>query len=244
MSLRGDITDFPLTEIVQIIGVSRQSGTLVLDGEISKLSISFRAGKPVQTASANNRYKIGELLLKNREVERRDVIDALLIQKRHTENGDYKRIGNILVEMGIVSPHTMNRYLSDQITESLYDILSEKQGTFEFNPEKRETDSDDLVALDIEELIFQGLREIENKTKIKDTLLSGKTVYEHNDSIVERDAVLLTNEERLVLSVVDGTRQVNDIVGVTDIPSSEIIRILSKLINMSYIESDSTTISN
>ncbi len=238
MSLRGNIIDFPLTEIVQIIGTNRQTGTLVLDGEISKLSISFRDGKPVPAGSANNREKIGELLLKNNELDRRDVIDAMLIQKRQSDKGNNKRIGNILVEMGIVSPRIINKYLSDQIVESLYDILSEKNGTFEFSPEGTNPENDDSIALDIEELILQGLQQIDDRAKIKDTLLSGETVYKHNINIVERDALLLTNKERLILSLVDGTRSVEDILNTIDIPKSDVIQILYKLINMSYIEID------
>ncbi len=235
MSLRGDITDFPLTEIVQIIGASRQSGTLVLDGEISKLSIRFHDGKPVQTESADNREKIGEMLLKNNEVERRDVMDAILIQKRHSENGDEKRIGNILVEMGTVSPRIIDKYLSNQIKESLYEILSEKKGTFRFETEEKNPETNEPVTIDIEELILQGLREIEDRAKIKDILLTPDAVLQPNDIIIERDGRLLTNDERLVLSLVNGERPVQGIYDILDMPKDEITRNLYKLTNMSFI---------
>ena len=238
MTLRGDIIDFPLAEIVQIIGASRQTGTLMLDGEISKLSISFRDGKPVLTDSADNCERIGELLLKSKDVDRRDVIDAMLIQKRHSEKGDKKRIGKILIEMGIVSPHTINKYISNQIRESLYDILSERKGTFQFEAEEVDVDTDEPITLDIEELILQGMRHIEDRTRIKDTLLMAETVYHHDKKIVDRDGPLLTNYERLVLSLVDGKRPVKGILDIIDIPKFDVIQILYKLINMSYIYSN------
>ncbi len=236
MTLRGDITDCPLTEIVQIIGASRQTGTLVLDGEISKLSIRFRNGKPVQTESADNREKIGEILLRNNEVDRRDVIDAILIQKRYSENGDDKRIGNILIEMGTVSPRIIDKYLSNQIIESMYEILSEKKGTFRFETEETDPDTNEPATLNIEELILQGLRQIEDRARIKDKLLMPEAVFQPDIEIVNRDARLLTNDERLVLSLVDGSRPVAEIFKILDIPKPEATQILYKLINMSYIQ--------
>jgi len=240
MSLRGDITDFPLTEIVQIISVSQQTGTLVLNGEVSKLSISFRSGKPILAGSAGNREKIGELLLKGNEVNRRDIIDAMLIQKNCSDNGSSKRIGKILIEMGTVSPQIINKYLSDQIVNSLYDILSEKKGTFEFNPEEGYLETEHPIALDIDELIIQGIRHIDDRAKIKDTLLSAKAIYHHNKNIVDRNAPLLANDERLVLSLVDGTRSIEDVVNIIDIPNANVKQILYKLISMSYLEFDNT----
>lgn len=236
MALRGDITDFPLTEIVQILGASRQTGTLVLDGEISKLSIRFRNGKPVQTESADNREKIGEILLKNNEIDRRDVIDAILIQKRYSENGDNKRIGNILIEMGTISPRIIDKYLSDQIIESLYEILSEKKGTFCFETEEANPETDEAIALNIEELILQGMRQIEDRARIKDTLLTPGAIFQPDNDIVDRDGRLLTNDERLVLSMVDGSRPVKELFKILDIPKPEVTQILYKLINMSYIQ--------
>jgi hypothetical protein len=244
MTLRGDITDFPLTEIVQIIGASRQNGTLVLDGEISKLSIRFRNGKPVQTESADNREKIGEILLKNNELDRRDVIDAILIQKRYSENGDNKRIGNILIEMGTVSPRIIDKYLSDQIIESMYEILSEKKGTFRFETEETNPDAKETITLNIEELILQGLRQIEERAKIKDTLLTPEAVFQPDIDIVDRDGRLLTNDERLVLSLVNGSRPVKEIFKILDIPKLEVTQTLYKLINMSYIQIDAKTTHN
>jgi len=235
MTLRGDITDFPLTEIVQIIGASRQTGTLVLDGEISKLSIRFHNGNPVQTESTDNREKIGEILMKNNEVDRRDVIDAILIQKRYSENGDNKRIGNILIEMGSVSRRIIDKYLSTQTIESMYEILSEKKGTFRFETEETNPDANEPVTLNIEELILQGLRQIEDRAKIKDTLLTPEAVFQPDIEIVDRDGRLLTNDERLVLSLVNGSRPVEEIFKILDIPKSEVTQILYKLINMSYI---------
>ncbi|MCP4229036.1 MAG: DUF4388 domain-containing protein [bacterium] len=241
MSLNGDITDFPLTEIVQIIGTSRRTGTLVLDGEAGKLSVSFHEGKPIHADSTDSRVKLGELLLKNNEINRRDVVDAILIQKRGSESGDAKRFGAILIEMGAVSPNVISKYVSNQIKESLYDILSERTGKFRFDPGEVAYDTDDFVSVDIEELILQGLRQIDEMARIKETFPSNETVYRRNEMIVERDAGLLHNDERLILSLIDGQRSLNDVYGLATFRRFDVIQIIDKLTDMDYIENVENT---
>jgi hypothetical protein len=236
MSLNGDITDFPLTEIVQIIGTSKRTGTLVLDGEAGKLSVSFHDGRPIYADPTDSRVKLGELLLENNEINRRDVVDAILIQKRTSESGSKKRFGAILVEMGAVSPKTISKYVSNQIKESLYDILSEKKGKFRFDPGDVAYDTDDFVSIDIEELILQGLRQIDEMAKIKESIPPPKTVYRQNELIVTRDAKFLDNDERLVLSLINGERSILDIYGLAPLRRFDIIRIIHKLEDMSFIE--------
>ena len=93
-----------------------------------------------------------------------------------------------------------------------------------------------MAYYQIAQLILQGLREIEDRAKIKDILLSPDAVLQPNDIIIERDGRLLNNDERLVLSLVNGERPVQGIYDILDMPKDEITRNLYKLTNMSYIQ--------
>ena len=72
--------------------------------------------------------------------------------------------------------------------------------------------------------------------KIKESVPPPETVYQQNETIVARDAKFLSNDERLVLSLVNGERTINDIYGLVTLRRFDVIRIIHKLEDTDYIE--------
>jgi hypothetical protein len=236
MAFSGDITDFSLPEIVQVIGYSGRTGRLEINGNIVNLSIVFCNGNPVRITPGHNSVMLGQLLVRGDEIDPAGLNKALTIQEDYIQNGRNKRLGNILLDLGLIDRETLDRYLSLQIRDSFYDILSERKGTFEFMSSADLSDTDDISPINIPDLILNGMREIETRAKIKEVITSNDVVLKKNPKIEVTDIGLLIDEERMVYFAVDGIKSVAEILKSANLAHLNVMEALYRLIKKSYIK--------
>ena len=112
MTFSGNIADFSLTEIVQTISSSDRTGQLIINGKIVKVSVIFRDGKPVRTIPEYSSVMLGQLLIRGKEIDPVGLNTALAIQQNHKKVDKSKRLGSILLDLGLIERKTLNKYLS------------------------------------------------------------------------------------------------------------------------------------
>ncbi|HLB25691.1 MAG TPA: DUF4388 domain-containing protein, partial [Nitrospirota bacterium] len=130
MSLVGRLEDLALSDIFQIISLSKKTGTLVLKSKAGAAVVVFRSGQVVQAATDNLRDTLGNILISRGLIAEADLSRALETQKR-IKGG--KRLGQILVEMGVLSQDTLEETIREQIEEMIYSLLTWEEGFFNFD---------------------------------------------------------------------------------------------------------------
>jgi len=231
----GEIKDFPLPEVVQIISQSKKTGLLEIDGATTKVSIDFYDGVPTKIDSSGNYERLGELLLKDNRITRRDVINALVIQNRIESRNGWKRIGIILVNMGAVDEGLVKDYVKEQIRISLHTVLSECSGSFRFDANVRYDIPVEKIEISIDEILINGFGEIEELALAKSHIKSLLNVPKRNSDVDEPMLLRLNNDERLLLSLVNGKRNYGEIKELSRLPDYVFYRILLKAKNKLYI---------
>ena len=68
MSFEGDIKDFSLAEVMQIIGQGGKTGTLAVEGERETIWVYYKEGKAVFATPSNLREQLGTILLQDGEI--------------------------------------------------------------------------------------------------------------------------------------------------------------------------------
>ncbi|HEY3347212.1 MAG TPA: DUF4388 domain-containing protein [Nitrospirota bacterium] len=129
MSLVGRLEDLALSDIFQIISLSKKTGTLVLKSKAGAAVVVFRNGQIVQAATDNLRDTLGNILIGKGLITENDLTRALEIQKS-IKGG--KRLGQILVENGSLSQETLEDIIREQIEDMIYSLLSWVDGFFNF----------------------------------------------------------------------------------------------------------------
>jgi len=99
----------------------------------------------------------------------------------------------------------------EQIQDSAFDFFSWLDGEFEFSADEKVTDEDILVQMDVEHVIMEGCRRIDEWELIFEQLGSLERVprLAYNDRIEDRGEVTLTAEEWRVLVRIDGRADMN-----------------------------------
>jgi hypothetical protein len=131
MSLVGRLEDLALSDIFQIISLSKKTGTLILKNKAKGSAVVvFRNGQIIQAATDNLRDTLGNILISKGAVSENDLTRALEAQKRVKGT---KRLGQIMVEMGAISQDVLEETIRGQIENMVYSLLAWEEGFFNFD---------------------------------------------------------------------------------------------------------------
>lgn len=129
MNLVGNLEDLGLGEILQIIGVSRKSGTLSLRNRGHEAAIVFRHGQVVRASSSMFPQSLGELLTTS------SVIDPIILRKAlalQQSEGFLERLGAILVKHFNVNPEMIEEVVRRQVERVVLSLLEWNDGSYDF----------------------------------------------------------------------------------------------------------------
>jgi len=128
---QGNLKEFSVGDLVQLLKLQKRTGSLDLDGTENQVTIYFKAGKMVDIFWRNrpDSKKLANTLIKNKLLTEKEAYLALGHQKK-----SIKRLGTILFTMGFVSKKDIVKALSVHTIEAIMGIASMVQGSFAFSP--------------------------------------------------------------------------------------------------------------
>ena len=129
MSLVGNLEDLGLGEILQIVSLSRKSGSLSLHSRGREGKIVFRNGQVVSANSSSFQESLGELLVQKGVVDRQALKKALAIQQQEECR---ERLGAILINRFGVSDELIEKLVGEQIEKVVYSLFAWSEGSFDF----------------------------------------------------------------------------------------------------------------
>ncbi len=183
MALKGTLKDFGIAEILQLIGQQAKSGVLHLKNKDEEIHVQMAEGSVVSAECAGRKAKekLGELLIRAGFIAREELELALEIQKR-----TLRRLGDILVEMGVVSKGDLREMTALQMTETVYKLFHWKSGTYEFEPGVVEWSRDTVVPLRAESVLMEGFRQVDEWPMIRRKVGSMAMTFERLGDADER----------------------------------------------------------
>jgi len=155
MSLEGRLEDLGLSDIFQIITLSKRSGVLTLIRKEGTGRLVFTQGQVIY-ATSDTRSRLGYTLVRKGIITNEDLEYALRIQKGR---GSMKPIGTLLLEMGALEQEALEREIREHIVLIVKDLLGWSTGSFHF--ELGPIMEDEVVlktGLNTEFLLLEGAR--------------------------------------------------------------------------------------
>ena len=127
--MQGKISDFSIPDIFQLVSSQEKSGSLSISGDDRVTIFLFSGGRivDVQPDRRESKSLLGTML--------RDagyLTDSELKRFLASQGTGGKKIGEILVEKGKIPKEVVARYLVLQIKESLFDVLTLREGEYRF----------------------------------------------------------------------------------------------------------------
>jgi hypothetical protein len=216
MALQGDLRDFSITEIVQLIGQQFKTGVLNVKHGRKKVEIYFVDGMIVHVFS-NYRAKkdlLGEILVKAQVITQQQLDQALKLQQ---ETLQY--LGEILIDLQWLKKEEVLRVIQNQIYETIYDLFRWGEGHFRFDLKLVEKYRRIPLALSPENALLNVLRMLDEWPQIENKISSSYIVFEKvpAEEMVDRYDMeelgeKMSAEGEVVHGLVDGERTVQEII--------------------------------
>jgi tetratricopeptide (TPR) repeat protein len=130
VALEGPLKEFHIQDVFQLLDLGRKSGVLRVRSELRQVSgtVSFEQGGVVAASLGHESHLLGSRLVRLGKISEDELARARAIQ----ESGDSRRLGDILVDNGVISRRELDRQLKGQIEDVIFHLLGWSEGYFRF----------------------------------------------------------------------------------------------------------------
>ncbi len=236
MAIEGPLRELGIHDVFQLLDLSRKTGTLRVHSpeRNNEGSVYFDAGTIVAATMKSNPHLLGTILERSGKATAADLARATAMQRA----GDKRRVGEILVAHGIVTPRDIDRFMRQQIETVVFDLMSWSEGFFSFTEEPaRPMRKDIAVRVSTESLLMEGARRIDEWSRMADKIPDARVTprLAPLDDGPESFIDLLPREWE-VLSVIDGERNLHEIGKRLVLPEFEVAKIIYGMLSTGLIE--------
>ncbi|MCX7626212.1 MAG: DUF4388 domain-containing protein [Candidatus Sumerlaeaceae bacterium] len=235
MELEGKLNPtLSLPEILQFLSMGKLTGTLTVHHGNYSVRLYLRRGKIVNSSSLGRPRKLGQMLVNQGLVPRQEVEEALRYQRSLPNPPP---LGQILIERGLLTRDQLRQAIRLQLEEEMWDLFSLQEGVFKFDYGDEDSVGEVLVELDIEPLIIEGTRRLDEWVRIVRNVPGDSAIPVLRPLVVEdaREEMQLSDSEWKILSLINGTANVGSIVARSGIGKFETYRILNSFLAAGYI---------
>jgi CheY-like chemotaxis protein len=231
--MSGDIAAIPLAEILQLLQLQRQSGTVRVNNGKSAVTISIRQGLIdfVQARGAAEEYRLGRYFVEKGSVTR-DQVEELL----RTRVAGGTLTGEAIVAAGHATPDDLKEALAKQSSELVYDVLRWPYGRFAFTREPFPPEAEAArLGLGIAALVLEGFRRVDEWRLMESTIHFDQIVYVDPNALGAIGDDKLTRTDKLVLAAIDGGRTVNEVIKESAVGSFDAIKAVYQFLQSRVI---------
>src|SRR3990172_7324221 len=224
MALRGNLRDFTITQLLNLINLASKTGTLIVDGPADQAQVAFREGK---LAFARIGQEDGSLatVLHNANMLTANQYRTLL--ERSGQMTD-KELGLLLINAGYVSQEDILHNLQLHFTEIVRRLFTWVEGFFRFENEMLAPEDRINVRLDLENIIIEGSRQLREWEQLQDEIPSLDMALKFTDHPLTN--LNLNVEEWRVVKFVDPKNSMHQIAKSNKLSDLEIRRIVYGLL--------------
>ncbi|RMD97304.1 MAG: DUF4388 domain-containing protein [Deltaproteobacteria bacterium] len=229
----GRLEEISFPQILNYLFWVRESGILILENEQDIVQIYFHHGYPRRIDSS---FTPQPSLIEILEVEGKlsaDTVEAL----RRQEGEKRQKIGEVLLQEGLISSHDLYLALKLQALEKILYLFQWKEGSFRFEF-KEGIEGESFIEAKPAEIILTGIRRYYDLSDYwtffepyEDALVIPKQTTPH-----DIETLKLLPQERRLLSFIDGHRTLQEVLEKGRMSLSEKLNFLFALIVMGAIE--------
>lgn len=229
MALKGTLKDFPLSDIFQLIGQQRKSGSLFIKNSTQKARIIFDDGKVILCTflESDSELLLGNMLLNSQVVTAVQLQEAVIQQKAQGRS-----IGDTLIQLKYITSAILAEFIKLQIDEILFRIFEWDDGFYEFIAEKIKFNKNIIEAQSAEAVLMESFRKKDEWPKILSTIESLDNVFVMNRAALN---TIKNPEDRKVAELFDGERNLKKIIHLSRIGTFECARITAELIRNEHL---------
>jgi tetratricopeptide (TPR) repeat protein len=232
--VKGAIEPGVVPALLRSIYGGRLSGMLRFIREEERRSVRFMGGHIVYGEASVASLRLGAVLVAAQRVEAAVIERATEVMQR-----DRKRLGAVLVEMGILDQNGLEEALALHVRAILTSVFSLRSGTYTFQEQDPEAflEDDWPLAVSTAEAVLAAARAVHGREDVRFALGSLDAVLlVSDDPLILYQRMDLGAEEAVVLARVDGTRSAREVMRLSSLGETTAERSLFALLCTGIVE--------
>jgi tetratricopeptide (TPR) repeat protein len=237
MAIKGSLKEASLPDVIQLLFLGRRTGCLALADQHNFGTIYLDEGQIVYASIVNRRDRLGDILLRKGRITAEQLQKAIEAQDDDRQH----KLGEILVGLGILSRAEVEEYMRLQIEEAVYYLFTWTSGTFNFEAGVRPEREDFLVRISPEALLLEGARRVDEWSLIEKKIPSFDLIFSVDHQHIHQSAPTLSVEQQRLLPLIDGTRDVRQLIDDSGMVEFEVGKALYGLITAGFAHRTGTS---
>jgi hypothetical protein len=244
MGLEGTLRVFSLTDIFQVLGLQRKSGTLTVEGEDDTVTVSFLGGQVVSADSSARRLenRIGTLLVRAGRINEEQLNRIVEMQKESQQ-----RLGFLLIRERLVTPEDLREALRLQIFRIIFSAFRWADGKFRFSQEGPiDYDADHMSPVPTESILMEAAQMLDEWPILQKKVRSRDIVFRRAPGVENLRLVVSAEEahegtlavsrpEAETWRWIDGMRTVSDVMDRAFLSDFEVLKGFADLLDRNLL---------
>lgn len=233
MALAGNIQEFGLADIFQIVSLQQKTGELVVEGKEGKVTVLLEKGFIVGSDATFRpiEERLQQSLVRSGKISKFDL-------KRATENQKktLRPLWTVLAEIDVVDIKVLKNALSQQIHEIVYHLLRWTEGAYRFEPKKSiEYDTQLINPVNTEFLVMEGFRITDEWSEIEEVISSFQLVV-HRTSGASVPPEDLSKAESKVYKLLEQEHTIQDVIDTCQLGEFDTCQTIYDLMKKNLVE--------
>jgi hypothetical protein len=233
VALKGNLRDFSVVQLFNLVNLARKTGTLTIEGPKVAAWISFNRGKLIHAQLGN---EDGTLLGVLTRAGKFDPSQSQLIRDRATDRSE-QELGLMLINAGYLSQQDILSSIQRYVLDVVYQLFTWVEGFFRFDNDVLPPDNRITIRLDLENVIIEGSRQMKEFEQLAEEIPNldmAMNFVERPDADIRN--VNLNAEEWKVVSFINPKNSINQIAKANKMNDLEIRRIVYGLLQAGLVE--------
>lgn len=231
MALRGNLRDFSTTQLLNLVNLARKTGAMTIEVEDDCASLYFREGKLVHASTKKRQGRLADMLLYSGKLSEEQ---ARTITNKPQMTSD-KALGIDLIRSGIVKQQDIVQSVKEFMLDIVYSLFSWTEGQFNFNQDEQPSGDKITVPLNLDNVILEGSRRIQENERLLDELPDLSIVALKITDKPLRD-VKLTPDDWRVISHIHPRNTIEQIAQANSMDEFQIRKIVYGMLQAGLVE--------
>jgi len=232
MGFEGDVKDFGLSEIFQLISVQQKSGMLLVTGE-EQLAVYFREGMIISTRDRRNRGRdpLKEYLLRYGFLSRKEMNNLLHIQSEAKLD-----LTEILLSEKYFSQDELTVIFNEQIFESVQEVLSWPKSHYKFvTGNSLLTGVTSFASIKVDAVLMESMRRIDEIKELKRIFPTPEMIFKRAE-IQPGASPEMTENEEFLYELLEEERSLNGLIASGKMPRFCVYEALRELLDKELLQ--------
>jgi hypothetical protein len=238
VALHGNLKDFGIAEVFQLIGQQRKTGLLEIAGESQRVRLAFEEGAVVWAVPVG---KSEFAVLGDRLVRCGLITRAMLDEMTRESDSSARPLPALLVANSVVAESDLEEISELLSRETIFEVMRWSGGSFHFTAQTIHHNVAPEKLLAAEQILMDGLRMLDEWRTFEDLVPSDDSVFRRVgrlDVYRQQRGEGRHNSEQVdrIYQLVDGRLTIRRVIDLSRLGTFEATRILAELHQAKLIE--------